>query len=70
MGTVEEDRATEEAKSMPVPVFGYDLSFLMHDMAGAKNLNPIVKITTFLCSLFEPERINTSEKKAVKEQSK
>ena len=69
MGTVEEDRATEEATSMPVPVFGYDLSFLMHDMAGAKNLNPIVKITTFLCSLFEPERINTSEKPG-KEQSK
>ena len=69
MGTVEEDRVTGEAKSMPVPVFGYDLSFPMHDMAGAKNLNPIVKSTTFLCSLFEPERINSSEKPG-KEQSK
>ena len=53
---------------MPVPVFGYDLSFLMHDMAGAKNLNPIVKITTFLlCGLFEPERMNTSEKPVIEQ---
>ena len=65
MDTVGEDRVTEEAKSMPVPVFGYDLNFPMHDMAGGTNLNPIVKIKTFLCSLFEPERMNTSEKPVI-----
>ena len=67
MDTGEEGPVNEGAKSMPVPVFGYDLSFPMHDMAGAKNLNPIVKITTFLCGLFEPERMNTSEKPVIEQ---
>ena len=58
MDTVGEDRVTEEAKSMPVPAFESDLNFLVHDMAGATNLTPIVKITNFICEVLDPVRMN------------
>ena len=45
MDTVEEGPVNEKEKSMPVPVFELDLNFLTHDVAGATNLIPIVKIT-------------------------
>ena len=45
MDTGEEGPVNEGAKSMPVSVFESDLNFLTHDVAGATNLIPIVKIT-------------------------